>query len=189
MFRIVMSRIAIIFIALFCCADCIMADSFFIESGIKYKIIDNGHVNVAVQDNSLYSSYAFKDCEYCMSITVEENNRTYKSAGSNSVVEKATNELVLACTTTKIFPEVKVVGAYAFMNTPSLVILPEGIITIKEGAFSECKTLQSVILPASLKRIEERAFYDCKNLAHVALKSKDTEIHQYAFPFDKKFGK
>ena len=45
MFRIVMSRIAIIFIALFCCADCIMADSFFIESGIKYKIIDNGHVN------------------------------------------------------------------------------------------------------------------------------------------------
>ena len=132
---------------------------------------------------------AFKDCEYCMSITVEENNRTYKSAGSNSVVEKATNELVLACTTTKIFPEVKVVGAYAFMNTPSLVILPEGIITIKEGAFSECKTLQSVILPASLKRIEERAFYDCKNLAHVALKSKDTEIHKYAFPFDKKFGK
>lgn len=132
---------------------------------------------------------AFKDCEYCMSITVEENNRTYKSAGSNSVVEKATNELVLACTTTKIFPEVKVVGAYAFMNTPSLVILPEGIITIKEGAFSECKTLHSVILPASLKRIEERAFYDCKNLAHVALKSKDTEIHKYAFPFDKKFGK
>ena len=45
------------------------------------------------------------------------------------------------------------------------------------------------ILPASLKIIEERAFYDCMNLAHVVLKSKDTEIHKYAFPFDKKFGK
>lgn len=134
-------------------------------------------------------SAAFKDCEYCMSITVEDSNKTYKSAGSNSVVEKATNELILACTTTQILPEVKVVGAYAYMNTPSLVILPEGIISIKEGAFSECKTLQSIILPASLKRIEERAFYGCRDLAHVALKSKDAEIHEYAFPFDKKFGK
>ena len=134
-------------------------------------------------------SAAFKDCEYCMSITVDDSNNTYKSAGSNSVVEKATNELVRACTTTKILPEVKVVGAYAYMNTPFLVILPEGIISIKEGAFSECKTLQSIILPASLKRIEERAFYGCRDLAHVSLKSKDTEIHKYAFPFDKKFGK
>lgn len=132
---------------------------------------------------------AFKGCEYCISITVEESNKTYKSADSNSVVEMATNELVLGCTTTKILPEVKVVGAYAYMNTPSLVILPEGIISIKEGAFSECKTLQSIILPASLKIIEERAFYDCINLTYVALKSKDTEIHKYAFPFNKKFGK
>ncbi len=134
-------------------------------------------------------SAAFKDCEYCMSITVEDSNKTYKSAGSNSVVEKATKELILACTTTQILPEVKVVGAYAYMNTPSLVILPEGIISIKECAFSECKTLQSIILPSSLKRIEESAFYGCKDLVHVALKSKDTEIHKFAFPFDKKLGK
>ncbi len=124
-----------------------------------------------------------------MSISVEESNKTYKSAGSNSVVEKATNELVLGCATTKILPEVKVVGAYAYMNTPSVVILPEGIVLIKEGAFSECKTLHTAILPASLKKIEERAFYDCKDLAHVALKNKNTEIQKYAFPSDKKFWK
>lgn len=153
----------------------------FYKSGIT-----SVHIPASVES---IESAAFKDCECCMSITVEENNNTYKSAGSNSVVEKATNELVLACTTTKILPEVKVVGAYAYMNTPSLVILPEGIISIKEGAFSECKSLQSIILPASLKRIEERAFSGCRDLAHVALKSKDTEIHEYAFPFDKKFGK
>ena len=82
-------------------------------------------------------SAAFKDCEYCMSITVDDSNNTYKSAGSNSVVEKATNELVIACTTTKILPEVKVVGAYAYMNTPFLVILLEGIITIHDGTFSQ----------------------------------------------------
>ncbi len=137
----------------------------------------------------IIESAAFRDCEYCMSITMEEGNKTYKSAGSNSVVEMATNELVLGCATTKILPEVKVVGAFAYMNTPSVVILPEGITSIKEGAFSECKTLQSIILPASLKRIEEHAFYGCRDLAHVALKSKDTEIHKYAFPSDKKFGK
>lgn len=339
MIRIVMSRIVVIFIALFCCADCMMADSFFIESGIKYKFVDDEHVNVAVQDDSLYSSLAlkdyvleipavvrhegrnyhvkaiekyaftaccamkhlkigegieaisdyafqacanlesvsipssikvvgaapfagcislqkisvdsdnetfdsrnncnavidtqqdklvagckgtvivdgiksiasrafyksgvtsvhipssvdiiesaaFKDCEYCMSISVEESNKTYKSAGSNSVVEKATNELVLGCATTKILPEVKVVGADAYMNTPSVVILPEGIVLIKEGAFSECKTLHTVILPASLKKIEERAFSGCKDLAHVVLKNKNTEIQKYAFPSDKKF--
>ena len=153
----------------------------FYKSGIT-----SVHIPSSVE---LIEPAAFKGCEYCMSIWVEESNKTYKSAGSNSVVEKATNELVLGCTTTRILPEVKVVGAYAYMNTPSLVILPEGIVSIKEGAFSECKTLQSIILPASLNRIGERAFYDCKNLAHVALKSKDTEIHKYAFQFDKKFVK
>ena len=76
-------------------------------------------------------------------------------------------------------------------NAPSFIeMIPSGrIISIKEGAFSGCKTLQSIILPASLKIIEERAFYDCINLTYVALKSKDTEIHKYAFPFNKKFGK
>ena len=158
-----------------------------ISSRAFYKSgITSVHIPSSVE---LIEPAAFKDCEYCMSICVEESNKTYKSAGSNSVVEKATNELVLACTTTKILPEVKVVGAYAYMNTPAVVILPEGIVSIKEGAFSESKTLQSIILPASLKRIEERAFYDCRSLAHVALRSNDTEIHKYAFPFDKKLGK
>ena len=153
----------------------------FYKSGIT-----SVHIPSSVE---LIEPAAFKDCEYCMSILVEESNKTYKSEGSNSVVEKVTNELVLGCTTTQILPEVKVVGAYAYMNTPSVMILPEGIVSIKEGAFSECKTLQSIILPASLKRIEERAFYDCKDLVHVALKSKDTEIHKYAFPFNKKLSK
>src|SRR5574344_69261 len=153
----------------------------FYKSGINSIHIPSSLENIELE--------AFKDCEYCMSIMVEDGNKIYKSAGSNSVVEKTTNKLVLGCTTTKILPEVQVVGAYAYMNTPSLVILPEGITSIEEGAFSECKTLQSIILPASLKRIEERAFYNCKDLAHVALKSKDTEIHKYAFSFDKKFGK
>ncbi len=49
-----MSRIVIIFIALFYRTDCMMADSFFIESGIKYKVVDNGYVNVAIQDDSLH---------------------------------------------------------------------------------------------------------------------------------------
>jgi len=151
----------------------------FYKSGITSVHIPSSVENI--------ESAAFKGCEYCMSISVEETNKTYKSAGSNSVVEKMTNELVLGCTSTKILPEVKIVGAYAYMNTPSILILPEGIISIKEGAFSECKKLQSIILPASLKRIEERAFYDCNYLAHVALKSKVTEIHKYAFPFDNKY--
>lgn len=158
-----------------------IASRAFYKSGIT-----SVHIPSSVE---LIEPAAFKDCEYCMSISVEESNKTYKSAGSNSVVEKATNELVLGCTTTKILPEVKVVGAYAYMNTPSLVILPEGIVSIKEGAFSECKTLQSVILPSSLKSIEELAFYGCRDLAHVALRSKGTEIHKHAFPLDKKFGK
>lgn len=158
-----------------------IASRAFYKSGVT-----SVHIPSSVD---IIESAAFKDCEYCMSISVEESNKTYKSAGSNSVVEKATNELVLGCATTKILPEVKVVGAYAYMNTPSVVILPEGIVLLKEGAFSECKTLHTVILPASLKKIEERAFSGCKDLAHVVLKNKNTEIQKYAFPSDKKFWK
>lgn len=156
-----------------------------IKSISSHAFYKSGITSVHIPSSVEYiESAAFKNCEYCMSITVEESNKTYKSDGSNSVIEMATNELILGCATTKILPEVKIIGANAYMNTPSLVILPEGIILIKEGAFSECKALQSIILPASLKQIEERAFADCRNLAHVALKNKDTEIQKNAFPSD-----
>jgi hypothetical protein len=78
MFRIVLSRIAIIFIVVFCCADSMMADSFFIESGIKYKVVDNGRVNVAVQDDSLYSSYALKDDVLEIPAMVRHEGRSYR---------------------------------------------------------------------------------------------------------------
>ena len=55
-----------------------VADSFFIESSIRYKVMDDGHVNVAVQDDSLYSSYALKDSVLEIPAVVRHEGKSYR---------------------------------------------------------------------------------------------------------------
>ena len=49
------------------------------------------------------------------------------------------------------------------------VILPNGIISIKNRAFKACSNLQEVYLPEGLERIFEEAFANCPHLASVIL--------------------
>ena len=144
MIRIVMSRIVVIFIALFCCADCMMADSFFIESGIKYKFVDDEHVNVAVQDDSLYSSLALKDYVLEIPAVVRHEGRSYR---------------------------VKAIEKYAFTACCAMKHLKigEGIEAISDYAFQACANLESVSIPSSIKVVGAAPFLYCTCLTTIVV--------------------
>ena len=124
---------------------------------------------------------AFKENELCRSITVDEGNLRYKSDGSNSVVNKESHEMVLACSSTKILPEVTSIGKYAYTNNLSIMVLPEGIEYFHPEAFRGNKNLHAIIIPASVKEIGREAFRDCENLTDVVIMGNNTEIYPEAF--------
>ena len=126
-------------------------------------------------------STAFRKSENCKAITVDRGNAKYKSDGSNSIVERATNKMILACSTTKILPEVTSIGGYAYLNTSANVILPSGIKEIGNRAFADCKDLCSIFIPSTVKHIGRFAFIGCKYLSDVVLMGNDLVIDKQAF--------
>lgn len=68
-----------------------------------------------------------------------------------------------------------------------VAVIPEGVETIGEKAFSKCKSLKSVSFPNSLKVIEKSAFEHCKNLESVDFSFASLDlIGEYAFRCCKK---
>lgn len=63
------------------------------------------------------------------------------------------------------------------------IILPEGIKTIPDGAFSLFKNLSRVSLPESLEEIGERAFECCSSLKHLFIPKNVKKIGEGAFNF------
>ncbi|HEY9061923.1 MAG TPA: bacterial Ig-like domain-containing protein [Pseudobacteroides sp.] len=61
-------------------------------------------------------------------------------------------------------------------TTLTSVIIPEGVITIDDGAFYNCHTLANVSLPSTLTKIEFGAFVDCWELQTLSLPSSITYL-------------
>lgn len=103
-------------------------------------------------------------------ITVDKDNRRYDSRnGCNAIIETATNNMLLGCRTT-VFPE-GVTEITHFVNTPEMLILPEGITKIEELTFSGCESLRTIVLPKSLSYLSNGAFRNCPNLEYILSKS------------------
>ena len=65
---------------------------------------------------------------------------------------------------------VTAIGGGAFMDSGiRSVVLPEGIVSIGEYAFSGCHSLESVTLPSTLTELGSAAFNDCQKLDHVVI--------------------
>ena len=92
---------------------------------------------------------AFYRCTALTSIVVESGNPNYDSRNNcNALIETATNSLIEGCNNT---------------------VIPDGIVTICEGAFVQCEGLTSMIIPNSVTTIGNRAFEGCYNMTSLTL--------------------
>ena len=60
-------------------------------------------------------------------------------------------------------------------------IIPEGVTSIGNNAFSFCKGLTSIEIPSSVTSIGDYAFYVCKGLTSIEIPSSVTSIGEWAF--------
>ena len=109
-------------------------------------------------------SSPFRDCTSLTSIDVDSDNAYYKSIDGN-LYTKDGKEFV----------------QYANGKTDTTFMIPDGVTSIGEDAFSGCKNLTNVTIPDSITSIGDWAFYNCSNLASITIPDSVTSIGYYAF--------
>ncbi len=125
----------------------------------------------------------FHGCKNLSTITVDEENPVYRSAG-NCVIRRDTGTLVIGCGASEIPADgtVAAVGPWAFARCAmESVSLPAGVETVGEGAFYQCEALRDVRLPESLAAIGESAFAGCVSLKTVRLPKDLRSLGERAF--------
>ncbi len=114
---------------------------------------------------------AFQDCSSLTGIVVDEGNTVYTSAnGANAIIEKASNNLILGCKNTIIPEGVTSIGEFAFSGCSGLtsITIPESVTSIGFRAFSDCSGLTSITIPKGVSGfIVDEAFLGCTGLTEV----------------------
>ena len=128
--------------------------------------------------------YAFSGCGNLATITVDANNQTFDSPeGSNAIIRKVDNTLILGCKTTVIPASVTSIGASAFYGCSGLttISIPDGVTSIGDQAFFGCSGLTTVSIPDGVQSIGYNAFGACSNLESVHIGSGVSSIAESAF--------
>ena len=126
----------------------------------------------------------FVYCGSLTSIVVDAGNTVYNSgAGSNCIIETATNTLIAGCKNTVIPSGVTSIGDSAFSLCSDLagIEIPSGVTSIGDSAFDGCFHLTSIELPSSVTSIGDSAFSWCSNLTGIEIPSSVTSIGDDAF--------
>ena len=84
---------------------------------------------------------AFKDCSSIESIVIDATNSKYDSRNNcNAIIETSTNTLILGCKNS---------------------VIPDGVTSIGNNAFSVCSGLTSINIPDGVTSIGDSAFEGC----------------------------
>jgi len=128
---------------------------------------------------------AFSGCSTLTSIDVETGNNNYSSDGG-VLYNKNKNTLILCPGGKKsyVIPTgVTSIGDGAFSNCKALtsVTIPVGVTNIGDGAFSGCSALTSITIPVGVKSIGTDVFNNCSGLTSVTIPNTVTTIGDWAF--------
>ncbi|MBP5242768.1 MAG: leucine-rich repeat domain-containing protein, partial [Clostridia bacterium] len=63
------------------------------------------------------------------------------------------------------------------------LVIPDGVTSIGNAAFSFCDRLTSIVIPDSVTSIGRYAFYRCSGLTSIIIPDSVTSIDMYAFQF------
>lgn len=124
----------------------------------------------------LIGDYAFYYCTSLNSITVDENNKNYKSI-NDCLLNKDGTELIRGTNDSIIPNGVSSISDVAFSGCLSVsqISLPDGIISIGERSFYGCSSLTSITIPDSVTSIGSNAFYNCRLLTSINFKGTTDE--------------
>jgi hypothetical protein len=116
------------------------------------------------------------------SITVDKNNKVYRSEG-NCLIETGTQTVLVGCNTSTIPSSVTSIANNAFRGCYRLdkIVFPNSITSIGETAFKECDALTAIVLPDSLTSMGREAFASCENLKELTLSGNLKTIPDGAF--------
>lgn len=176
--------------------------AFFGVTEVQKIVIDEGVENIGLYVfecctnlKSIYipaSVYSvgegiFGSCYNLTSVVVDAKNEDYDSRdGSNAIIATSDNELVAACSSTKIPSSVKIIGnkAFYYCNLMEELIIPEGVEKIDHKAFYGCTSLRSINLPKSLTEFGADVFEGCNSLTSVFIPKNVIKFNKSSNIFD-----
>lgn len=123
----------------------------------------------------------FGSCYNLKEIVVDPRNEHLDSRdNSNAIIDSDIDELVVACSATKIPSTVKSIASRAFYhcNTLEELVIPEGVEKIGRFAFYDCSQLKRVTLPQSLRKIDTGAFGRCNSLEAIYIPKNVCDIDE-----------
>lgn len=120
------------------------------------------------------------------SFTVSEQNSFYCSVDGVLFNKDITELIQVPCLKSGnyVIPQsVTTICSFSFCSCSELtsITLPDGLISIGDGAFKDCVSLVAISLPESVTSIGESAFIHCTKLSSVNLPNGITEISQAMF--------
>ena len=129
-------------------------------------------------------SDAFVGCSGLKKIVVDEDNNVYDSRDNcNAIIDTKKRELILGCQNSVIPDGIIKIGSGAFSECTGLkeIEIPNSLKLIRDSAFSGCSGLKEIKIPDSVTTIEEDAFYGCTGLKEIKIPDAVTIIGQNAF--------
>lgn len=127
----------------------------------------------------------FKGCVKLGTITVNEENKSFISA--DNIIYNAEISVVIASAPaikqSVILPESVVeLGEFAFVDSfAPEVILNDGLVTIKSGAFQNASVIKNITIPQSTITIEDFAFGGLPSLTEISIPLNVSEIGEDSF--------
>ena len=142
--------------------------------------------NINIPDSvTSIDDMAFFSCN--LNINVSPNNQNY--CDIDGVLFTKDKKTIVTYAKDKLQPEyiipngVTSIGDYAFSDCKSLtsVQLPDGVLSIGNYAFGWCESLPNITIPDSVTSIGSCAFQNCENLSSIKIPDGLTEIGSWAF--------
>ena len=121
--------------------------------------------NIRIPDSvTSIGDNAFEFCKSLIDINVSVNNNNYQSINGN-LYSKDGMTLI----------------QYSSGKKDNEFIIPKGVTSIGDRAFSNCRSLTSINIPDSVTSIGESAFYECYSLMNIIIPESVTSIGSGAF--------